>query len=81
VGQPGLSDESDHCSNAVIHWEKASEPPHTKYTVGDPLAPILGQGVPVVSRHAHFHFSVATLSISVTKAVEIFEFVTSTLTK
>jgi hypothetical protein len=81
VDRPGLSDESDHCSNAVIHWEKASEPPHTKYTVGDPLAPILGQDVTVVSRHVHFRFIAATLPISVTKAVEIFEFVTSSLTK
>jgi hypothetical protein len=67
--------------NAVIHWEKVSGLPHAKYTVGDPLAPILGQDVTVVSRHVLFYFVAATLSISVTKAVKIFEFVTCTLTK
>ena len=54
---------------------------YTKYTVGDPLAPILGQDVTVDSRHVHFRFIAATLPISVTKAVKIFKFVTSSLTK
>jgi hypothetical protein len=76
----GLSSGSDHCLDAVIHRGEF-EPPHAKYTVGDPLAPILAQGVTVVSRHAHFRFTAATLPISVTKAVVKFEFVTSTLTK
>ena len=67
--------------DAVIHRGKVFEPPHAKYTVGDPLAPILAQGVTVVSRHAHFRFTAATLLISVTKAVVKFEFVTCTLTK
>jgi hypothetical protein len=49
--------------------------------VGDPLAPILAQGVTVVSRHAHFRFTATTLLISVTKAIVKFEFVTCTLTK
>ena len=80
-GRPGLSGGSDHCSDAVIHREKVFGPPHAKYTVGDPLAPILAQGVTVVSRHAHFRFTAATLPISVTKAVVKFEFVTCTLTK
>jgi hypothetical protein len=34
----GLNDGSDHCLDAVIHWEKVSETLHAKYTMGDPLA-------------------------------------------
>jgi hypothetical protein len=71
----------DHHLDAVVHRAKACGGSHAKYIVGDPLAPILGQDVTVVSRHVLFYFVAATLSISVTKAVKIFGFVTCTLTK